>query len=284
MKTLNELAYDAMDTVESGYYESENIDKLLSKEGITIDAIQSLVDAIREKRGKAVICEVKFSSPSAGEIRNRGTASEIAKAMEAGGAIGLSVLTEPKNFNGSIANLVAARKQTSLPIIMKDIIVSKEQIVAAKHAGVSSVLFIEEIFSDGLTRDGFSMDEAIGFAHELGLDAIIETHTKEGLDRISETNCDILGINNRDLRTFDTKIETTIQLLKGFTLKTRSRKGTPLIMSESGFENPEDIKMIKAKLRENGSLQPDAFLIGTSIMRSDSIEAKVRGFVEVLRS
>ena len=94
----------------------------------------------------------------------------------------MSVLTEPKNFGGSMSNLIAVRKQTSLPIIMKDIIVSKEQIACSKAAGASAVLFIEEIFSDGLTKDdSLSLDNAVKFAHELGLDTIIETHTIEGL-------------------------------------------------------------------------------------------------------
>ena len=118
-----------------------------------------------------------------------------------------------------MSNLIAVRKQTSLPIIMKDIIVSKEQIVAAKQAGASAVLFIEEIFSDGLTKDDLSLDDAVKFTHELGLDTIIETHTIEGLDKISKTNCDIIGINNRNLRTFETDVETTPKLLKDFSAK-----------------------------------------------------------------
>jgi len=281
MKTLDELAQDAIETVESEYYDTGEIDKLLSKEGMKVDAVRGLVDAINDKRGKAIIFEVKFSSPSAGEIRNNGTASEIAKEMENGGAIALSVLTEPRNFGGSLSNLISVRKQTSLPIIMKDIIVSKEQIVAAKRAGASAILFIEEIFSDGLTKNHLSVDDAVTFAHELGLDAIIETHTIEGLGKISETNCDIIGINNRNLRTFETNIETTPKLLKEFSHR-RSYRGDRLLMSESGFESPDDLNRVRARLQLEKSPQPDAFLIGTSIMRSVNIESKVRGFVEAL--
>ena len=281
MKTLDELAQDAIETIQSNYYARAEIDKLLSKEGMKVGAVERLVDAIRERKGNAIICEVKFSSPSAGEIRNRGSASEIANEMENGGAAGLSVLTEPKNFGGSMSNLIAVRKQTSLPIIMKDIIVSKEQIVAAKHAGASAVLFIEEIFSDGLTKDHLSLDDAVKFAHELGLDTIIETHTIEGLDKISKTECDIIGINNRNLRTFETDVETTPKLLKEFSRRS-SIGGVQLLMSESGFDSPDDLKRVIALLQLDKSPQPDAFLIGTSIMRSVNIESRVRGFVEAL--
>ena len=177
--------------------------------------------------------------------------------------------------------MISIRKQTSLPIIMKDIIVSEEQIVAAKHAGASAVLFIEEIFSDGLTKDHLSLDDAVTFTHELGLDVIIETHTMEGLDKISKTNCDIIGINNRNLRTFETNIETTPKLLKEFSRR-RSYRGDRLLMSESGFNSPEDLQRVRARLQLEKSPQPDAFLIGTSIMQSVDIESKVRGFVEAL--
>ncbi|MHB2037310.1 MAG: indole-3-glycerol-phosphate synthase [Nitrososphaerales archaeon] len=280
MKTLNELAQDAIATVESDYYGIAKIDKLLSNEGMTLGAVERLVDAIKDKKGKAIICEVKFSSPSAGEIRNRGSASEIAKEMENGGAVALSVLTEPKNFGGSMSNLISVRKQTSLPIIMKDIIVSKEQITAAKQAGASAVLFIEEIFSDGLTKDDLSLDDAVKSAHELGLDTIIETHTIEGLNKISKTSCEIIGINNRNLRTFETDVDTTPKLLKEFSQ--RNSIHGHLLMAESGFESADDLKRVKSRLQLDKSPQPDAFLIGTSIMRSVNIESKVRGFVEAL--
>ena len=193
----------------------------------------------------------------------------------------LSVLTEPKNFGGSMSNLISVRKQTSLPIIMKDIVVSKEQIVAAKHAGASAVLFIEEIFSDELTKDHLSLDDAVSFAHELDLDTVVETHTIEGLVKISKTNCDIIGINNRNLRTFETSLETTPKLLKQFSRK-RSYHEDRLLMSESGFESPDDLKKVITRLQLDKSPKPDAFLIGTSIMKSVNIESKVRGFVEAL--
>lgn len=279
MKTLREIAEDAIATVESGFYDSSKIDALRYVHYPPGSTFKKLTDAISEKGKSALICEVKFSSPSAGEIRRHGEASEIAKQMEAGGAVGLSVLTEPKNFRGSISNLVAVRSNTKLPIIMKDIVVSKEQIVAAKHIRASAVLFIEEIFTDGLTKDDLSLDEATMFAREYGLETIVETHTIEGLRKVSQTDCDIIGINNRNLRTFETDVDTTCRLLKGY-----SPRGDRnfLLMSESGYDSPATLKRIVAKLKSDNSLQPDAFLVGTSIMQSEDIAAVVREFVAAL--
>ena len=278
MKTLDALASDALDTVESGFYSSSEA----SRSPAT--ASWSLVNAISKNRGRALICEVKFASPSAGDILAKGLPADIAKEMEAGGAVALSVLTEPKNFKGSISNLVSVRSATSLPIIMKDIVVSKEQIVAAKRFGANAVLLIEEIFTRKQTKDGLSLDEAVAVARNCGLDSIIETHTKIGLDIISNVDCDIIGLNNRDLNTFKTNIETTLGLLDGFTPKKSNNRTSPLIMSESGYENPEVIIKLKERIALNGSLQPDAFLIGTSIMKSDNVREKVQSFAKVLLS
>lgn len=278
MKTIDSLASDALETVESGFYNSP---EFLS----SFAARKSLVEAISQNKGRALICEVKFASPSAGEIRGRGVPAEIAKQMEDGGAVALSVLTEPKNFKGSVSNLVSVRSATSLPIIMKDIIVSKEQITAAKRLGASAVLFIEEIFTRKQTKDGLSLDEAVAIARDFGLDSIVETHTKVGLGIVSNTDCDVIGINNRDLDTFTTNIETTVDLLNKFAPKMMNNRASfPLIMSESGFENPGDIVRLKEKVSLNGSPQPDAFLIGTSIMKSDNVKEKVQSYRKVLLS
>lgn len=279
MKSLESLAQDALQTVESGFYHIPE-----TSQPPPVRTKRSLRGMILESRGKAVICEVKYSSPSSGNIRDNGLPGEIAKEMEAGGAVGLSVLTEPKNFRGSVSNLVSVRAVTSLPIIMKDIVVSKEQIVAAGQLGASAVLFIEEIFTRRQTKGGMTLDQAVAIARENRLNTIIETHTKEGLEIVSNVDCDIIGINNRDLDTFKTDIETTIELLKEFTFEgMKSRRfGLPLVMSESGYENPEDIVGVKEKISKNGSVQPDAFLIGTSIMKSDNIREKVRSFREAL--
>jgi indole-3-glycerol phosphate synthase len=268
LKTLKDLAEDAFSTVESGYY------RTTSKTGVVR---RSLVASISTKKGHAIVCEIKFASPSAGKIDGRyDQVSSIAMQMEQGGAAGLSVLTEPKNFGGSITNLVLARESTNLPVIMKDVIVSEDQIVAAGNLGASAVLFIWEVFSEGLSR-GLALDNAITLAKDNGLDVIVETHSKEGLIEAGKLGCDIIGINNRDLKTFKTSIETTIELLKGSSLRGRA------IMSESGFESAADISYVVEKLKSLGSPVPGAFLIGTSIMKSPDIRSKVMEFTQALK-
>jgi len=273
LKTLKELVDDAFETVESGYY---NIETTSRPSGI--NGHLSLVRSIESKAGKAIICEIKFASPSAGKIDERyNLVSQIAKDMEAGGAAGLSVLTEPKNFSGSIENLKTVRASTNLPVIMKDIVVSEEQIKAARRLGASAVLFIREIFSDGYSKEGLTLPDAIGLAKNEQLEVIVETHSTEGLAEVAKSDCDIIGINNRDLKTFKTTITTTVDLL----VRTSSSNGAlrnHLLMSESGFESPADITGLIRKLKESGAPLPKAFLIGTSIMKSPDIRTKVREF------
>lgn len=281
MKSLRDLTLDAISAVDSGYYDIAGVD--LDREEGKIDPFTNvcrLTKAIRNAKNGGIICEVKFASPSVGTIRNHGVVEEIVREMELGGAIGLSVLTEPENFGGSISNLQAARKITHLPIIMKDIIVSSEQIEAAKKIGANAVLFIEEVYSDGLSKDGLSLNEAVGFAKKLGLDTIIETHSVEGVEKISKIDTDVVGINNRDLKTFETNIETTFELLKNFPKKISDRDR--LIMSESGYQSADDIVNLLKRLKENNSAVPDAFLVGTSVMRSENIQDMVRSFAEAL--
>ena len=268
MKSLESLAHDALETVESGFYQITE-----TLQNTSVQNRKNLRQVILENRGKALICEVKYASPSSGDIRECGTPAAVAKEMEAGGAVALSVLTEPKKFKGSVSNLMSVRAETSIPIIMKDIVVSKEQIVAANRLGASSVLFIEEIFTRKQTKGGLTLDEAVAIARENGLDTIVETHTTKGLEIVSNVDCDIIGLNNRNLDTFKTDIETTFRLLKELSLeRMKSRRfGLPLILSESGFESPEDIVKLKEKVSKNGSMEPDAYLIGTSIMKSDNI-------------
>jgi indole-3-glycerol phosphate synthase len=203
--------------------------------------------------------------------------------MESGGASGLSVLTEPKIFIGSLVNLAEDKKSGSLPVIMKDIIVSKKQIDAARKIGADAVLFIEEIFSKNYCSD-LSLDDAVTLAKRMQLEVIVETHEERGLKRVLATDCDIIGINNRDLETFEVNIETTPRLLRN--LHPDQIRDGLLIMSESGFENPSDTRRIRTGASGSGGtiVTPHAFLIGTSIMKSDNVRNKVREFVEAMNA
>lgn len=262
MKTLKELAEDAAATVDSGFYRKIPSMKPLDR--------RSLVQSILKRSRPAIICEIKFASPSAGEIDDRhDQVSQIANEMETGGAAGLSVLTEPKSFAGSLENLAAARMSTNLPVIMKDIIVSKDQIEAAQKIGASSVLLIWELFASGYSKNNLSLEDAIAAAKSRELEVVVEAHSREGLNETARLACEIIGINNRDLKTFKTNIDTTVDLLKEVSLPGR------LLMSESGFENASDISYVIEKLNHAGAPIPRAFLIGTSIMRTRDVRNKV---------
>ena len=275
---LKQLASDAFSSVESGCYDVPPSSCVKAKNG------KNLSDAIRKKNNldSALVCEIKFASPSAGNISNKSDqVSKIAKQMQDGGASALSVLTEKKSFHGSISNLIQAREATGLPIIMKDVVVSREQVDSGSKIGADAILLIYEVFEKNLTR-GFDLNEAISYAHKVGLEVIVETCSARGFELLLDSDCDVIGINNRDLETFNVRLDTTVELLQSFSRRLK-RDQQKLVMSESGYESPQDVSKILNVLHSSEGVLPSAFLIGTSIMRSNDVEAKVREFASILR-
>ncbi len=252
---LDVLARVAQITIDSEYYEN-----LIPAESLQV----SLRKAILNCRTNPVISEIKSASPSAGIIRKDVNPSTIAKAMEKGGATALSVLTEPKQFDGSLEALALARKAVELPILMKDIILSPLQIQAAAKLGANAVLLIQALFDRRYTQK--SLDEMIKGSHLLGLEVLLETHTLSEFCSALQTDSDLIGINNRDLATLKVDLNQTKTILSSINPKKK------VIVSESGIKSPTDIKF----LRESGAC---AFLIGSAIMSSDNIEEKVKEFV-----
>ncbi len=253
---LDLLAHAAQLTIKSRYYEKAH----------QIGNCQvSLKKAILNSNMNPIITEIKSASPSAGVIRTNVNPAMIAKSMEKGGAIALSVLTEPTQFKGSLEALSQARKTVNLPILMKDIILSPKQIFTASKLGANAILLIQAIFDRGYNEK--SLNEMILSAHELGLEVLLETHTEEEFRSAVETNADLIGINNRNLGTLKIDLNTTKEILKN------NNSYCKLILSESGIKNPKDLRF----LRECGA---KGFLIGSSIMLTENIEEKVREFVE----
>jgi indole-3-glycerol phosphate synthase len=252
---LDVLARDAKETIESGYYE-----KIEPTQRMRV----SLRNAISESKVNPIITEIKSASPSVGVIRKNVKPNMIAKAMEKGGAVGISVLTEPKHFNGSLEALAQAREAVKLPILMKDIIIIPEQIEVASQLGANAVLLIEALFERGYCET--SVDKMIAFAHARGLEVLLETHTEEEFQSAIETNADLVGINNRNLATLKIDLSTTMRILE------KHKNNGKMVISESGINTPADIRF----LRESGAC---AFLVGSAIMLTDNIEEKVREFV-----
>ena len=252
---LDVLAHVAQVTIDSEYYET-----VKPAERVHI----GLRAAILDHRTIPVITEIKSASPSAGVIRKNVNPSEIAKAMQRGGATALSVLTEPKQFNGSLEALAQAKEAVKLPILMKDIILSPIQIQAASKIGANAVLLIKALFDRGYNDR--SLDEMIAGAHLLGLEVLLETHTETEFCSAVKTGADLIGINNRNLGTLKVDLNVTKKILS------KNDPNGKVVVSESGINTPADIRF----LRESGAC---ALLIGSAIMSTDNIEEKVKEFV-----
>ena len=182
-----------------------------------------------------------------------------------GGAKALSILTQPYLFNGSPEYFIKIRKNVEIPLLMKDIMINKIQIDAAKKMGADYFLLIQALFDNGFVNE---IDEFIDYGHKNGLKILLESHSKTEFDNAMKTNADMIGINNRNLDTLEINLETTKQILEN------SQK-SKIILSESGINSSDDVKF----LRDCGA---DAFLIGTSIMKSSDIQNSVSKLVSAI--
>ena len=256
MNTLKKLFDNSHKAISEGIYEiNETIPKSKT----------DLIKSITENKHASLITEVKFSSPSLGKIRKISNPVEIAQSMVEGGAKALSVLTQPYLFEGSPEYFMQIRKNVQIPMLMKDIIVDKIQIDAARKIGADYMLLIQSLFDIGLLGD---IDEFIEYGHKNGLKVLVEAHTKSEFENSLRTDADLVGINNRNLDTLQIDINTTKNLLEGYD-KTR------IIVSESGIETPHDIQFLK-------KCGASAFLIGSSIMKSENIKENVRSLVNAI--
>jgi indole-3-glycerol phosphate synthase len=251
---LDTLAESAKATIDSGYYETLT-------EAPTPRV--SMKKAIREAKHAPVITEIKATSPSAGTIRENIEPRDIAGSMEKGGAVGISVLTEPKHFNGSLRSLVEARRAVKLPILMKDIIISPVQLEAASNL----VLLIEALFDRGYCH--FDIDVIIDAAHSKGLEVLLETHTAEEFMVAVSTQADLIGINNRNLATLKVDLNVTKQILEQ-----NSAEGK-IIVSESGISTPADLRFLSL-------YGVQAFLVGSAVMLAGDVKEKVKELVSAL--
>jgi len=207
-----------------------------------------------------IIAEFKRRSPSAGTIRSDLSATDVATRYERGGACAISVLTDEHYFGGSILDLVAIRASTPVPLLRKDFIIDEIQIYEAAASGADAVLLIAAALDDdALTKLRATAED------EFGLDALLEVHTSEELHRAVGTGAKLIGVNNRDLRTFRTSLETSERLVAE---APRDR----IMISESGLQNPESLRHLRA-------LGFRGFLIGEALMRARDPEAALRDFI-----
>ena len=216
----------------------------------------SLYSALK-REGVSVIAEIKKASPSKGIIKADLDPVSFAKVYSENGAAAISVLTEENYFLGSLDVLKAVREVTALPLLRKDFIIDRYQVMEAAAAGADALLLIAALLNDKLLRELFDL------THELGLEALCEAHTEEEAKRLVDLGAKVIGVNCRDLRTFQVfpeKSEAVIETLPNDVVK----------VAESGLKTPADLNKYPAA---------DAFLIGETLVRSNDPGATLRGFV-----
>ena len=250
---LRKLVNNSQMAIDDGVYDVEADLEKSSKDFKQI---------IKTNQHATLLTEIKFASPSLGKIRTLIDPASIAKKMVSGGAKALSVLTQPHLFHGSPEYFMKVRQAVDVPLLMKDIMIDKIQIDTAKKIGADYMLVIQSLFDQKFVSD---IDEFIDYGHKQGLEILLEVHTKDEFTNALKTKADIIGVNNRNLDTLEIDLKTTELVLDGYE---KSR----IILSESGINTVEDIQYLK----NSGA---DAFLIGSSIMKSDNIEEQVKKLV-----
>ena len=250
---LRKLVNNSQTAIDDGVYD---VDVKLQKSS------KDFIQIIKSNNHATLLTEIKFSSPSLGKIRTLSDPVSIAKQMISGGSKALSILTQPHMFNGSPEYFMQVRRAVDVPLLMKDIMIDTVQIDTAEKIGADYMLVIQSLFDQGFLKD---VDEFIKYGHKKGLKILLEVHTRQEFQNALKTESDLIGINNRNLDTLEIDLKTTERVLEGY-------KKTRPILSESGIETPADIQYLK-------KCGADAFLIGSSIMKSDNIKEHVRKLV-----
>lgn len=218
--------------------------------------VRDFLGSLKAHQPMGLIAEVKRASPSAGLIREDFDPVEIATCYESNGAACISVLTDEHFFQGSLEYLRQVRANVGIPVLRKDFILDPYQVYEARSVGADAILLIAECLTDSELHD---LNE---LAHKLGMQTLVEVYDPENIDRVLQLNPPLIGVNNRNLQTFETSLDHTITLRKQIPAEI-------LLVGESGIHTREDV----LKLQSSGA---HAILVGESLMRSEDIGQRVR--------
>jgi indole-3-glycerol phosphate synthase len=232
----------------------------IARDAEPVRPFRAALEAKRDNSEYGLIAEIKKASPSKGLIRADFDPAALARAYEAGGTACLSVLTDAPSFQGAPEFLTTAREATALPVLRKDFMLDTYQVAEARAWGADAILVILAMVDDALAT---SLMEA---ARAWGMDALVEIHDAAELDRALALGADLIGINNRDLKTFATELEVTLSLAP------RIPKDR-LVVAESGMSRREDLDLL-------AGAGVTTFLIGEGLMRQNDVEAATRKLIE----
>jgi len=261
---LEEIVWEKNIEVEIGRKKIplEDLKKKIKDSPKTKDFVKALKNS---KSKPALISEIKKASPSKGIIREDFDARMIGKIYEEGGANCISVLTDKKFFQGGFDVLVEVRKEVSIPILCKDFILYPYQLYQARAAGADAALLIAAILTDS------DLNYLSKVAENLGLATLVEVHDAEELERVlNMSTFNLIGINNRNLKTFKTDLEVTKKLAEGFSKQIKEKSIT--LVSESGLFTREDLVLVN-------SYGADAVLVGESLMSQEDIFIGVKKLI-----
>ncbi len=240
------------------------------KKAVSIEVLKEKVKGIPERisfkkalesKGVNIVAEIKRATPSLGIISKDFDPARIAKEYEAGGAKAISVLTEEKYFLGDMSHISVVRTNTKLPILNKDFISDPYQIYQGAIAGADAVLLIAAIL------DREALKDLLNLSKNLGMDSLVEVHTEEDLKKALDAGAEIIGINNRNLETFEVDLDTSKKLFP------KVPKGK-IVIAESGIETSKDIKGLK-------DIGINSFLIGNTLMTSRDIKKTLNEFMAI---
>jgi len=240
------------------------LDKIVEHKKKEVKELKQKRRSLKEKLAAdqiSLLAEIKKASPSKGLIQSNFNPKAQLKAYEKAGAAGISILTDQKFFQGSNQILQQMRELTELPILRKEFIIDSLQIYESFFIGADVVLLIAAILDDQ------QLESFLNLSRELKLEAIVEVHNLDELERVLKTEAEIIGINNRDLNDFSVDLKTTAELTKE--LKRLGQRDNHYLIAESGIKTREDIDFLK-------EIGVDGVLIGETLMKAESPAAKVK--------